>query len=308
MFSKRVSSCFTVSRLSCLQQADLMNGGKWWQSRSSSNSSSINKEKELQITVCGSGSGAHAFVVTAASKFSPRYRVNWYSINGNTNNRISKTLNKNDGYLQGVFVQENALVYGKPNIVSNDASKVIPDSDIIVLCVPAYSHTQYLKEINKHMSPNKKSIIAAFPSACGLEFAFRKLITNWENTVLFNCLTLPWACRTTEYGSKVEILGIKDSISNYVAGSNNLLSEMKPLEKLQSIFLDNKPLLECDTNVNIYSSTVGSMNPPIHLSIMYHQWKYHNSKQTYDEKPLFYHGISKECATFLSYLRYVKTR
>ena len=227
----------------------------------------IAPDDRLQVTICGGGNGAHAFVVTAAAKFSPRFRVNWLSLYGDEADKINGELAKNDGYIKGVFSQENALVYGKPNIVSKDPSKVIPGSDMIVLCVPAFAHTQYLEAINAHheicskdeniASKGKKLIIASFPSACGLEFAFLKLINNNSNVVLFNCLTLPWACRFLEYGKSVEILGIKGEIGNYIFGDDKLIEELKPVEKLQSLFLDNKPILNCDKNIHILSSSLG---------------------------------------------------
>ena len=52
-----------------------------------------------------------------------------------------------------------------------------------------------------------------------------------------------------------------------------------------------------------YSNTIydlnTSMNPSIHIAIMYNQCKDHTSKQTYDQKPLFYHGIAKKRAICL---------
>ena len=224
-------------------------------------------DTRLQVTVCGGGNGAHAFVVTTAAKFSPRFRVNWLSLYGDEADKINGEIAKNDGYIKGVYCQENVLVYGKPNIVSKNPSKVIPGSDIIVLCVPAFAHTQYLEAINayheicsknENISKNgKKLIIAAFPGASGLEFSFLKSINNHSNVVLFNCLTLPWACRFVEYGKSVEISGIKGEVANYIFGDDKLIEQLKPVQKLQSLFLDNKPILNCKKNIDILTSSSG---------------------------------------------------
>ena len=130
--------------------------------------------------------------------------------------KLRDTLEKHKNHLIAHFDQEKVDVTGTPNVVSNDGSKVIPGSDIILLCAPAYAHSGYLNVINKYHAAcndskcNKKLIIASFPSSSGLEFEVSKKLRNYSkgNIILCNCLTLPWACRYEEYGTLVEILGI----------------------------------------------------------------------------------------------------
>ena len=272
------------------------------------------QSRTLQVTVCGGGNGSHAFIATVSSKLSDSFKVNWFSLYADEAEKLNNIVSDNNGYVSARFKGRNdSIIKGKPNIISKDGSKVIPNSDIIILCVPAFAHSQYLDEINKHheicngtnKNKNKKLIIGAFPSACGLEFAFLKKLNNIENNIILcNATTLPWACRIEEYGKSVEILGLKSGIDMFISGNNNLLDNVKPLDKLQSLFMDFMPKLIWNPKIHILSSTLGTLGPVVHCSVMYDKWSDYDGKEEFDKKPLFYQGISKDGAKLMSGLRY----
>ena len=107
--------------------------------------------RRLQVTICGGGNGAHAFAVTVGAVLNPhRFKVHWLSLYGDESQRINNKLSKNNGYLTAHFKQSNMKIQVKPDLVTNDASKAIPNSDIIILCVPAFAHGIYLNAIKKY--------------------------------------------------------------------------------------------------------------------------------------------------------------
>ena len=100
-----------------------------------------------QVTICGGGNGAHAFVVTVGASINPKFKVNWLSLYKDESERINNELDKNDGYLSAHLKQENIRMHVKPNLVTNDPSKVIPNSDIImyVLFVFLFVFFQFMR-------------------------------------------------------------------------------------------------------------------------------------------------------------------
>lgn len=269
---------------------------------------------KLKVVVCGGGNGAHTFVATISSK--PQFEVNWLTLFEQTiddkkiaeADTINEALLENEGKLKADFVQQKKIIEGKPNIVTNDASKVLSNADIIVLCLPAFGHTVYLKAINKYNDVcndnenklNKKLIIASIPSGAGFEFEASKYIKNTQNVIMFNAVTLPWACRILEKGKKVEILGIKDEIDACISANGIKSDKFDPLGTIQSLFIDNIPHLACDTKINMLSSTLGYVNAVVHCPLMYQKWKNYDNDTEFDEKPLFYKAITKEDAQFMT--------
>lgn len=263
----------------------------------------------LQVTICGGGNGAHVFALSLSASFSPRYRVNWLSLHGDEMSRVEEAMKKNDGYLEGHFKQENTIIRSRPHCVSNDASKVIPGSDIIIICLPSFAHKFYLDTIKKHhelcngtnKDPNKRLLVVAFPCGSGFDVEYLGRVGgNFQQVALFGGDTLPWACRIATYGSHVTILGVKPMVSGYLRANKDFVlgsDKLRPLEVVQSFFLDGKPRIDCDINVHFLTSTLrGEL---IHPSILYDKWQNYDEKEMYDEMPLFYQGLTQSGAKLI---------
>lgn len=107
-------------------------------------------------------------------------------------------------------------------------------------------------------------------------------------------LFLPFVCDLTVLLH--DIHGIKDgALQNHQAGSDSL-SAGDVFFKMRYSFLEDL-LDETKYTSTMYASD-RSRNLPMRLAIMYHQCKDHTLKQTYDDTPLFYHYIAKECHRF----------
>ena len=86
---------------------------------------SSNVNKTINICICGSGNIAHALVGYLGKK--NNHNINILSSNNFTWRKIT------------VFQNDKVSSIGKVDIVTNDASRIIPQSDIIIFTVPLYT-------------------------------------------------------------------------------------------------------------------------------------------------------------------------
>ena len=91
------------------------------------------EEDKLQVLICGAGNGAHAFAGLAAAN--PKFKTIWLSTFEDDADRINAQLEKQP--LKIVYQdKEFESIESKPFLVTKDPSKAIPNTDVIVLCVP----------------------------------------------------------------------------------------------------------------------------------------------------------------------------
>ena len=101
-------------------------------------------------------------------------------------------------------------LYGTPASVSSDPA-VAAAADVIVLAVPSLAHGEYLAALRPHLRPG--AVIIAMPARSGGDLLFSTALAERAADCCFvGCDTLPWACRFTEWGKAVCILGTKASI------------------------------------------------------------------------------------------------
>lgn len=244
------------------------------------------------VCVCGGGNGAHVMAGLAAAHARTESRVltlfqdeaeRWTNLLAGGDFTVK--LNKPDG--------SSKEVKAKPSQVTKDASKAIPGSDIIILCVPAFAHEQYFRAIEPYVQPN--TIIIGLPGQPGFEFqCFSILKQKVSQCAVLSFESLPWACRILRFGELVESLGAKDSLmGSQILGKAQLT--FKPIEALQAM-LGEHPILKLAHNyLEPYLMTKSIVHPPI----MYARWKDWDG-QPMAEKPLFYQGLDEYGAARLS--------
>lgn len=126
------------------------------------------------------------------------------------------------------------LIQGKIDKISDDYSLLIPDSDIIVLCMPVHQYYNALKKIAPYVDKSKLVYIGTLYGQGGFNWMTESLIArhNLRSTVYFSIGLLPWICRTEQYGK----IGL-----NYGCKARNViaLSDKNKFEHLNSIFLED---------------------------------------------------------------------
>mmetsp|Transcript_39153 Transcript_39153/g.62531 ORF Transcript_39153/g.62531 Transcript_39153/m.62531 type:complete len:422 (-) Transcript_39153:266-1531(-) len=263
--------------------------------------------KKQKIVICGGGNAAHVFTALAASK--PTNEVHLLSLFRTEAKDFETELAKTDDKMLTIEVtQQKTQVKAKPASVGNDP-KVLANSDIVVISLPAFAHNQYLNAIKDNIKPEKdqKCLVAVFPGASGLECEWQSIFgANNPNFVVLSCITLPWACRILQFGQKAEILGTKNqvevSLKQGRAGDDDAKQNEAAVDNAVYIKQINDMIGELPKIVDfghILNMSLSAVNAVVHPSIMYARWKDYDDKPM-DAKPLFYQGIDEDAAKMLS--------
>jgi len=263
-----------------------------------------------KIVVCGGGNAAHVFTALAASN--PNNEVHLLSLFRTEAKDFETALKQtDDGKLTIQVTQTGKEVKAEPKSIGNDA-KVLADSDIVIISLPAFAHNQYLNAIKDNIKarPNKKTLVAVFPGASGLECEWQSMFGRDPNFVVLSCITLPWACRILQFGQKAEILGTKNqievSLKQSVAaaqGKDDEKQQQQPdnseyIKKVSDIIGELPKIVDFG---HILNMSLSAINAIVHPSIMYARWKDYDGKPL-AEKPLFYQGIDEAAADMMSKL------
>lgn len=244
-------------------------------------------DSPTRILVCGGGNGAHTLAATAATL--QNVEVNIMTLFSDEAKRWSDALG-NDKIIVDVTYSDGkkAELYGKPQLITNSPEEAMTDVDAIFFVVPAFAHQQYFDAISKYIKPN--TIIVGMPGQAGFEFQALKCLSD---CAIISMESLPWACRTLEFGKKVQILGYKDVLGiSLVAGKGKY--KVPPLEYAQKI-LGPKPVLKPTQNylaVNLMAKSI------VHPPVLYGKWRNWDGKPL-PEPPLFYQGVDDDQENFL---------
>jgi len=159
------------------------------------------------ITICGSGNAAHAMIPVIQSNFSGEINL-FFRYQHKVD--IFKKLIDEKRNITAIIGKE--ILYGRPDKVSKFPEEVCQDADLILLPLPAFAHESVLLQITPFLK--KETIIGTIPARSGFEYSALNILKEAQNkkVKIFGLQTLPWACRTREYASQVEILGTKDMV------------------------------------------------------------------------------------------------
>lgn len=239
---------------------------------------------KLKVCVCGGGNGAHVMAGLAASRDQTEVRV--LTLFQDEAERWTEALKSSDFTVRRTHPDKSVdEVKGKPHLVTKDPSKAVPGATIIIFCVPAFAHEQYFKAIERHVEKN--TAIIGLPGQPGFEFqCFAILKDKAKQCAVLNYETLPWACRITEFGKKVEVLGTKLSLTgSQIKGQSQIKQD--PAKTLQFL-LGERPALHAANNYIENCLMAYIVHPPI----IYARWKDWDGKPV-AEKPLFYQGLDE---------------
>lgn len=247
--------------------------------------------KKQIITIVGGGSSTHTLI--------PFLTDNTREINLLTskpkewNKNIILELRNSDDEVQKEF-------RGNLNIISNKAEDVIPNSDIIILCMPVYKYREALKSIGKYISPN--TVIGTVYGQGGFNFMVNEIKSEFNliNITTFALGLIPWICRIKEYGKVGITYGCKHL--NIVAFDNK-----DKFYELSELFNDmcfkwfGKG--EFKLADNFISLTLSVDNQIIHTSRLYGLYKrYKGIWNTEEEVPYFYRDYDLLSANLLKEL------
>jgi len=239
------------------------------------------------ITICGSGNATHAMIPIIQSNFKGQINL-FFRYQHKVD--IFKRLIDEKRFITALKGQEK--LYGRPDKVSRFPEEVCQDADLILLPLPAFAHEPTISQIAPFLK--EEAIIGTIPARSGFEYSTLKILkeANREKVKIFGLQTLPWACRTREYASKVEILGTKDVVG--------LAAYPPETASALSSFLTHLLNLNIAPLPNMLTLSLANIGQIVHPGIMYGLFKGNETrKYKKEEIPLFYQGVTREIAQIL---------
>ncbi len=198
---------------------------------------------------------------------------------------------------------EGKVFSGLLEKVSSEAYEVIPDADIVLLCIPGYLMEETLQRIKPYV--RNYAIVGSIVSSTGFFNFAHRIFSN--SVPLFGYQRVPYISRVKQYGHSSFLLGYKKELA--IAVENHPNPEMLR-GQLERMFLTPTVLLQ-----NYYEAALTNSNPILHtgrLYSMWHQW----DGTPFDHQILFYREWDVPSAQkliemdeeFMSLLRYLPVR
>ena len=191
--------------------------------------------------------------------------------------------------------------------ISSDPSEVIPDADVIVLCMPVHQYRNALNRLAPYINRTKKDVfVGTIYGQAGFNWMVHEIERNYrlENVVTFASGLIPWICRTMKYGE----LG-----ANYGTKAVNVaaVTPHNKFDQLKEIFFDDittrwhggKGVFH--QACSFLSLTLSVDNQIVHPGRCYGLWKRYNQGKfgtSEDDIPFFYKDFddtSAECMRLL---------
>ena len=228
----------------------------------------------MQITIIGGGNLGHVIAGVCSSK---GVKTNILTDRpGNWSKELVISDNHNRKYI------------GQLNIITDNPSLVIPDSDIIILCLPGNLIEKHIKRIESYV--RKDCYVGSIVSSSGFFWIARSILG--ENSNLFGFQRVPFISRILEYGKSAKITGYK--AIHKMAFSKNV----KPNNELRDFFefiLETKIV----TLSNYLEAALTNSNPILHPSRMYSLFKDRNKDTIIEKEYLFYEEWSLDSSEIL---------
>ena len=154
------------------------------------------------VTVVGGGASAHVLIPFLSGaghevQLLTRQPQRW-------SHRIRLELQSIDEDLEETF-------YGSLSRVSDSPADVIPQSDIVVLCMPVSAYRTALHEIAPHLRRDPAVHVGTIYGQAGFNWMVREVVEKFglASVVTFAVGLIPWICRVREYGSAGVTYGCK---------------------------------------------------------------------------------------------------
>ncbi len=243
------------------------------------------------LTIVGGGSSTHTLIPLLSKT---ELKVNLLT---SKPNKWSKEIE-----LQHVLPSKEivAKMYGTINKVSDNPKDVIPESDVVILCMPVNQYRNSLNNIAPFIDKDKKMFIGTVYGQGGFNWMVEEIIDKYSllNKTIFAFGLIPWICRVKEYGKIGITYGCK-------AVNVAAVTPVKDFEVLNNLFFNdicyewfNKgKFVQAD---NFISLTLSVDNQIIHTSRLYGLFLEDGGKWDHEkEVPYFYRDYTENSAQLL---------
>jgi len=247
-----------------------------------------------KLTIIGGGSSTHTLIPMLSES---NYEVNL----------ITSKPDQWSGTVETHYVdslgETKWKIKGDLNVITSNPELVIPESEVIILCMPVHKYREALANIAEHINKSKNVYIGTIYGQAGFNWMVQEIKNKYglDNVVTFAVGLIPWICRIKEYGhigitygpKEYNVVAVQPSIHfDYLNG--NLFNDI-----CYKWFKTGKFHL----SDNFISLTLSVDNQIIHTSRLFDlslatggMWDHES------EIPFFYKDYTKTSATMLEKL------
>lgn len=186
-----------------------------------------------------------------------------------------------------VHTPEQTIIHGHIHTISSNPEDVIPQANIILLCLPGFAIKQQLQLIKPYVKST--TFVGSVFSSTGFFFNAMEILN--EDVPLWGFQRVPFICRTREYGQSANLLGYKSNLNIAVERTDEKEDFRLLIEKLF-----NTPVSLLN---NFYEATLTNSNPLLHTSRLYTMFGASNEGRTFPRMILFYEEWTEEAAQLL---------
>ncbi len=226
----------------------------------------------MRICICGGGSLGHVCAGVLASQEDIQL-----SIYTGHPNQWQRDLMVTDSYGK----QYSATLYK----ISGQPEEVIPDQDIILLCLPGFMIEKTLLEIRPYIGNAK---VGSVVSSTGFFFFAHDILD--PDTPLFGFQRVPFIARVGEYGKSARLLGYKSELS---IATENVADRENFQKKIERLFMTPIRMLD-----SFYEVALSNSNPILHTGRLYTMLR-GKENAIFDHKILFYKEWTVEASQML---------
>lgn len=228
----------------------------------------------MNVCICGGGNLGH--VVTG---FLAAHRLCEVSLLTRQPQRWQPQLS--------ISTPDGHVLEGIVSHITSSPADVIPNADIVLLCLPGFSIREELLRIRHFLRPS--TAVGSIVSSTG--FFFEAIDVLPPTTPLFGFQRVPFIARTTEYGRSAALLGYKPNLQLAVEQTEDKESLRALIEQLM---MTPTTLLSSHYEVSLTNS-----NPLLHPSRLYTLWHDWHEGIIYPSQSLFYEEWTDEASELL---------
>lgn len=174
-------------------------------------------------------------------------------------------------------------IHGHLAHISSNPKDLIPQADMVLLCLPAFLVEQAIATIRPYLQQN--TIVGAIVGNSGFFIFCHNLLPN--TTKLFAFQRVPFISRVITYGKEACLLGYKDQL---LIATENIPDNAFFCREMAYLFDTLTELLS-----SFYEVTLSNSNPILHTGRLYTLWKNWDGTP-YASNPLFYHDWTDEAS------------
>ena len=231
----------------------------------------------MRIAICGGGNVAHVLAGLLSWRIGLEIRV---------------LTRKPDLWGESIQVldDQDRGTTGRPHLISNQASEVIPGADLVILALPAYARAAVLRTIAPHLTGNVW--VGSFPGSGGFDWLAHQTLQGASASIfIFGAQRVPYISRIIHYGREVFGSPKKEGIA-IAAIPQSRSSEIAAI-------LEDVLQMPVSCLHNFLEITLATSNPILHPARLYTLFHDYRAGRFWQERILFYEGWDDDASQLL---------